>query len=110
MQSASPSHIPFIPINRPNEVFRIILITIESRELAIKFGPITTAGSDAHTPEKIGEGYTVVSDDCETWQDILEEVKAGRVEVYSHNRTVVDTIKYGVKSIVEWIFRGFKRM
>ena len=80
------------------------------KRLARSFGPVMTAGSDAHVPEHVGTGYIEVSDTCRTWQDVLEEVRAGRVEVFSDSRKPSETIHYGVKSIVEWIFRGFKRM
>jgi hypothetical protein len=34
----------------------------------------------------------------------------GRARPSSGNRKAVSTIKYGTKSIIEWIFRGFKKM
>ena len=83
---------------------------VRSERLARSFGPVMTAGSDAHVPEHVATGYIEVSDSCRTWQDVLEEVRAGRVEVFSDSRKPSETIHYGVKSIVEWIFRGFKRM
>lgn len=81
-----------------------------SLALAKSFGPIMTAGSDAHIPAHIGTAYTEVSDECETWQDVMEEIRSGRVTVHSDNRKVLDTLKYGTKSITQWIFRGCKRM
>ena len=84
---------------------------VRSEKLARAFGPVITAGSDAHIPRFVGAGYIEISDDCKTWRDVVEEIREGRVlGVDSDSRKAFDTVKYGVKSIVEWIFRGFKRM
>ncbi len=84
---------------------------IASERLARGSGKPFTAGSDAHTPSHIGDGYVELPDDLTTWQEVVEYIMSGKpVEVHSSNRDVKATIKYGVKSITEWIFRGFKRM
>ncbi len=83
----------------------------KSKELSKSFGKIVTAGSDSHTPDCVGDTYITLPDDCKTWQDVIEALKAGNIsEMYSKNRDVVYTLKYGTKSITEWILRGFKRM
>ena len=81
-----------------------------SLKLATRIGKPISAGSDAHTPEFIGEGYVEFSDDIVTWQEALAAVMDKKVTVHSNNRRVTGTLKYGTKSIIEWIFRGFKRM
>ncbi|MCL2317459.1 MAG: CehA/McbA family metallohydrolase [Methanomassiliicoccaceae archaeon] len=81
-----------------------------SGALAAKIGKPVSAGSDAHTPEFIGAGIVELPDDVETWQDALKAVMDGKAKPSSENRRASTTIRYGVKSIVEWIFRGFKRM
>ncbi len=84
---------------------------IKSEKLARDSGKPFTAGSDAHTPRHIGDGYVVLPDDLKTWQEVVEYIMSGgEVDVNSKNRHAKDTLKYGVKSISQWIFRGFKRM
>lgn len=83
---------------------------VKSERLAARIGKPVSAGSDAHTPQHIGEGYVVLPDETETWEQALEVVMAGGVEVCSESRMFKDTLKYGTKSISQWAFRGFKRM
>ncbi|MCL1811186.1 MAG: CehA/McbA family metallohydrolase [Methanomassiliicoccaceae archaeon] len=78
--------------------------------LAARVGKPVSAGSDAHTPPCIGEGIVELPDDISTWQDALNAVMEGKAKPSSKNRGVGSTVKYGTKSIVEWIFRGFKKM
>ncbi len=82
-----------------------------SERLARKIGKPMTAGSDAHTPRHIGEGYVEVPDDLTTWQEVVEYIMSNRVEIVcSHSRHMKATMKYGIKSIGEWLLRGCKRM
>lgn len=82
----------------------------KSMKLARKIGKPMTAGSDAHTPEKIGHGYVELPDDLTTWQEVMAAIRVGKAVPHSRSRSMNGTVRYGVKSIVEWIFRGFKRM
>lgn len=82
----------------------------KSEKLARKVGKPITAGSDAHTPHHIGEGYVELPDDIETWQDAVRAIMEGEVGLFSHSRHFKGTLKYGIKSIGEWILRGCKRM
>ena len=81
-----------------------------SRKLSEEFGPITTVGSDAHTPDRIGDSWIVVPDSCRTWEDVVEAIKGGLTEMYSVDRTLWRTFKYVVKSVTMWFLRGFRRM
>ncbi len=82
-----------------------------SEDLARRSGKPFTAGSDAHTPEHIGDGVVELPDDLTTWEEVVEYIMSGKpVGISSHNRTWTETLGYGTKSILEWIFRGFKRM
>lgn len=81
-----------------------------SEKLAHEIGKAITAGSDAHTPDHIGDGYVELPDDIVDWQGALRVIMEGNVKVHSGNRRAWGTVKYGTKSIVEWIFRGFKKM
>jgi Predicted metal-dependent phosphoesterases (PHP family) len=82
----------------------------KSLKLATRIDKPITAGSDAHTPEFIGEGFVEFPDGIKTWEEALIAIMEKKVIVHSNNRRVTGTLKYGIKSIVEWIFRGFKRM
>ena len=82
----------------------------KSEALARKVGKPITAGSDAHTPTHIGEGYVEVPDGLETWQEVVEAVMAGKATAHSQSRHMKGTLKYGFKSIGEWMLRGFKKM
>lgn len=81
-----------------------------SEALAARIGKPVSAGSDAHTPEYIGDGTVELPDSIVTWQDALQAIMEGKAKPESNDRRVSSTIRYGTKSIIEWIFRGFKRM
>jgi predicted metal-dependent phosphoesterase TrpH len=81
-----------------------------SEALAARVGKPVSAGSDAHTPEFVGEGIVELPDNIQTWQDALKAIMDGKAKPSSSNRRPTVTIRYGVKSIIEWILRGFKRM
>ena len=82
-----------------------------SERLARRIGKPMTAGSDAHTPRHIGEGYVEVPDDLKTWQEVVQYIMENEAPIVcSHSRHAKETLKYGFKSITQWILRGFKRM
>jgi predicted metal-dependent phosphoesterase TrpH len=81
----------------------------KSNKLAASIGKPISAGSDAHTTDHIGDGYVEVPD-VSTWQEVMSAVMEKKAVAESCNRQAGATIHYGVKSIVEWIFRGFKKM
>jgi hypothetical protein len=81
-----------------------------SRKLAQSFGKMITAGSDAHSRFSAGWAYIVISDDCRTWQDVIGEIKAGRVEVRGISRYIIGSIYYVLHSVFAWMFRGFRKM
>lgn len=82
-----------------------------SLRLSKRIGKPISAGSDAHTPRHIGEGYVIVPDDLTTWQEVVDYIMANRdVQVDSKSRHMKATLKYGTKSIGEWLLRGCKRM
>ncbi len=82
-----------------------------SEALAKRVGKPMTAGSDAHTPDHIGDGYVELPDGLETWQEVVACVMASECTgMHSSNRTTSESLRYGFKSITEWISRGFKRM
>ncbi|MBR2254200.1 MAG: PHP domain-containing protein [Candidatus Methanomethylophilaceae archaeon] len=81
-----------------------------SQRLADSIGKPQSAGSDAHTPRHIGEGYVILPDTVRDWREALQCIMGGVCEAHSSSRGYKGTIKYGTKSIFEWIFRGFKKM
>lgn len=83
---------------------------ILSEKLASKIGKPISAGSDAHSPPRIGSGYAEFPDGLKTWQEVVRYMMENRVKVGSSSRGKLATVKYATKSISEWIFRGFKKM
>jgi len=82
----------------------------KSEALAARIGKPISAGSDSHTPEHIGEGVIELPDGITTWQEALNAVMEKKAKPSSNNRGASSTVRYGTKSIIEWIFRGFKKM
>jgi predicted metal-dependent phosphoesterase TrpH len=81
-----------------------------STELAARIGKPVSAGSDSHSPRSVGNGYVELPDGLTTWQDVLAAVMDGKAAPRSSNRTFYWTLRYGFKSIGQWMCRGFKRM
>lgn len=81
-----------------------------SRKLAARIGKPLTAGSDAHTPAAIGNGYLELPDGITDWQGAVRAIMEGRGVPHSTDRKPLQTLHYGIKSIGQWILRGFKRM
>ena len=81
-----------------------------SQRLAARIGKPISAGSDAHTPRHIGEGFVEIPDDLKTWQEVVEYLMSGEPVAFSKDRHIKATLKYGIKSIGEWILRGCHRM
>ena len=82
---------------------------IKSRRLSLKIGKPVTAGSDAHSPERVGWGYVELPDDIATWQEAVQAISQGLAKPFSKSRGFVRTLRYGIKSIGQWIGRGFRR-
>ncbi|MCQ2078863.1 MAG: PHP domain-containing protein [archaeon] len=82
----------------------------KSYRLARKLGRPMSAGSDAHSPERIGWGYLELPDGLKTWQDVVQAVMEGKGVPHSKSRGFLRTLRYGIKSIGQWMFRGFRRM
>jgi hypothetical protein len=69
-----------------------------------------TAGSDAHEVVNVGRAYVVVEDRVESEEQLLEALRKGRARAEGLSRRPEEWIPYGVKTIGQWMFRGFKRM
>lgn len=81
-----------------------------SEALAKSIGKPISAGSDAHSLLRIGEGYVELPDGISSWQEALAAIMEGRAMVHSKSRRMKSTLKYGGKSIFQWMFRGFRKM
>ena len=79
-------------------------------KLAQKMGKTVTAGSDAHHARYVGDAYTEFSDNVTNWEDAVKEIVSVHLSTGGKHRTRADTLRYGSKSISEWIGRGFKKM
>lgn len=69
-----------------------------------------TGGSDAHRPENIGEALTIFPDDCYTAEDLIKAIMEDRTYVEGRGRGRKETIRYGSKSISQWLDRGMRRL
>jgi len=82
----------------------------KAQKLAQKMGKPVTGGSDAHHAANVGDAYSEFNDNMESWEDIVKEIVAGNATTGGIHRTGPQTVKYGFKSITEWIGRGFRKM
>lgn len=81
-----------------------------SFSLAMNMGKPVTGGSDSHSPGSIGKAYTVFSDDLKTKEDVIRAIMNHETEVDGISRSSVESLKYGGKSISQWMGRGFRKM
>ncbi len=88
----------------------VISANKKSQKLAILIGKPMSAGSDAHSPPRIGSGVTIFPDGLTTWEEVLESLMKGETSVESLSRGKVASLRYGIKSIGEWTLRGFRKM
>ncbi|MDR0777822.1 MAG: CehA/McbA family metallohydrolase [Methanomassiliicoccaceae archaeon] len=79
-------------------------------KLASKMKKPITAGSDAHHIDSIASAYAEFSNDITDHEGIIKAILGNEVKLNGRHRTRTDTIRYGHKSITEWIGRGFKKM
>lgn len=81
-----------------------------SEALAKKIGKPISAGSDAHSPPRIGSGSVDLPDGLTTWQEVLDHIMNHDAKVDSTSRGRTASLRYGIKSIGQWMFRGFRKM
>ncbi len=81
-----------------------------SMKLAKSIGKPITAGSDAHSPHRVGWGHVTLPDGLETWQEVVQAIMDNKATAQSASRHFGETLRYGFKSITQWIKRGFRRM
>ncbi len=75
----------------------------KARKLWETYGGIFTAGSDAHYPDEIGKAGALV--DC---FDTISCFKGGNT--FGASRNTKETLRYVKKAVIQWAFRGFKKI
>ena len=78
--------------------------------LAEEMGKARTGGSDSHEPETIGKAYTVLPEGCTDADAVMKALLSGKATTEGSDRDVKATVRYGKKTITEWVGRGMKRM
>lgn len=78
--------------------------------LAKELGVGETGGSDAHHSKSMGRTFTIVPDDCASEADVLKAIKERRTRAEGESRSLAAFLHFGVKSVVKWTVRGFKRI
>lgn len=69
-----------------------------------------TGGSDSHESSSLGSAYTVVPDDCDSVEKVLQAVLKKRTTGEGQDRGAARTVHYVFKAVTEWIGRGMRRM
>ncbi|AGI47660.1 putative metal-dependent phosphoesterases (PHP family) [Thermoplasmatales archaeon BRNA1] len=82
----------------------------KSMKLAKRIGKPITAGSDAHSPHRVGWGNVTLPDGLTTWEEVVASIMRNEATAHSASRHFTETLRYGFKSIGQWIFRGFRKM
>lgn len=77
---------------------------------AAALGMPMTGGSDSHDLSSIGDAWTRLTVPCKDWEEVLQAVMDGHVELGGTHRNRLATIRYVLKAVGEWIARGFRRM
>jgi predicted metal-dependent phosphoesterase TrpH len=78
--------------------------------LAFGMNKPATAGSDAHHASNVGDAYAELPDDIYDWEGVIKIIRDGKLTLHGIHRSRKDTVRYGYKSITEWIGRGFRKM
>jgi len=81
-----------------------------SQKLAKRIGKPISAGSDAHSPSRIGSGFVEFPDGLKTWEEVVASLMKGEAVADSESRGRIASFRYGIKSIGQWMFRGFHKM
>ncbi len=81
----------------------------KAQKLARHIDLPVTGGSDAHDLDEVGKAYTLI-EDVSSWEDLISEIKNGNIGIDGQHQTIGENIKYALKSVSEWVTRGFKRM
>jgi predicted metal-dependent phosphoesterase TrpH len=81
-----------------------------SVELCAELKRPAVGGSDAHVPEEIGIAYTILSDNCQTVEDVLEAIRKGRCAPGGTSVTMGNAARRTMSNFNSYLKRGFKRL
>jgi predicted metal-dependent phosphoesterase TrpH len=82
----------------------------KAKALAKSLNAHVTGGSDSHHFSTLGGAYAIIPDDCRNEADVLAAIRSGKTQAEGSSRTAGGTLRYGTKSIGQWIGRGMHRM
>lgn len=80
-----------------------------ARRLAEQKGATMVGGSDAHDLGHIGRAYTVV-EGVSTEDDLLDAIRHGRTVADGRGRTALESLRYPIELLSEWVGAGFRRV
>lgn len=78
--------------------------------LAKKLNVGEMGGSDAHHSSSMGRTFTIVPDDCATERDVVNAIRERRTRAEGDGRSLPAFLRFGVKSVLKWTGRGFRRI
>jgi len=78
--------------------------------LASKIAAAVTGGSDAHTPEEIGNGQTIVVEPVESVDELLECIRKGGTRAAGTEPSIGKVVGDATNNIYRYIKRGMKKM
>ncbi len=82
---------------------------VKARKAAEKMNLPIIGGSDAHRLKTVGKAYTIF-EDIDTWEDVVTQIKKGKVDAGGKDRTYVQTFFYIRRAIFGYVRRGFKKI
>ena len=83
---------------------------VRSVELCANLKRPAVGGSDAHVPEEIGIAYTILSDNCQTAEDVLEAIRNGKCAPGGTSVTIGQAFKRTMKTFGDYLKRGGNRL
>ncbi len=82
----------------------------KAEALAEELGAPATAGSDAHRLGDLGKAIVLLPEGLENEEDVLEALRKGRGRTAGVSRDRKRTARYVVRSVGNWLRRGFRRI
>jgi len=82
---------------------------VKAKKAAERMNLPIIGGSDAHRLKTVGKAYTIF-DNIDSWEDVITQIKKGKVDAGGKDRTYVQTFFYIRRAIFGYIRRGFKRI
>ncbi|MBI0583905.1 MAG: CehA/McbA family metallohydrolase [Methanomassiliicoccus sp.] len=83
---------------------------LRARRLAKRMCLPGTGGSDAHNVQSIGRAFTEVPDSCRDHEDVIKAIMDRRCRAFGSGQGTSGTAGTGIRSVLRWFRRGFRRM